>query len=56
MVSSIGSFSSSAAGFTRSDPTQMASKLFSKLDTKSQGYIDESDLQSALARAQRTAR
>ena len=32
----------------RPDPTQMASKLFSKLDTKNQGYLEKSDLQSAL--------
>lgn len=34
----------------RPDPTQMASKLFSRLDTKNQGYIEKSDLQSALSR------
>jgi Ca2+-binding EF-hand superfamily protein len=48
MVSSIGSYSSaSAMTHSRPDPAQMASKLFSKLDTKGQGYIQESDLQSA---------
>jgi Ca2+-binding EF-hand superfamily protein len=31
----------------RPDPSQMASKLFSKLDSKNQGYIEKSDLQSA---------
>lgn len=32
----------------RPDPTQVASKLFSKLDTKNQGYIEKSDLKTAL--------
>lgn len=50
MVSSIGSYSSaSAMTHSRPDPAQMASKLFSKLDTKGQGYIQESDLQSAFS-------
>lgn len=42
MVSSIGS------SMQRPDPSQMANKLFAKLDTKNQGYIEKSDLQSAL--------
>lgn len=46
MVSSIGS-SSVASLMQRPDPSQMASKLFSKLDSKNQGYIEKSDLQSA---------
>lgn len=46
MVSSIGS-SSVASLMQRPDPSQMASKLFSKLDSKGQGYIEKSDLQSA---------
>lgn len=41
MVSSIGN------SMQRPDPSQMANKLFSKLDTKNQGYIEKSDLQSA---------
>lgn len=41
MVSSIGNT------MHRPDPSQMANKLFSKLDTKNQGYIEKSDLQSA---------
>lgn len=41
MVSSIGN------PMQRPDPSQMANKLFSKLDTKNQGYIEKSDLQSA---------
>lgn len=50
MVSSIGSYSSaSAMAMTRPDPSQMASKLFSKLDTKGQGFIEQSDLQSAFS-------
>ncbi|MEN6587802.1 MAG: EF-hand domain-containing protein [Sulfuricella sp.] len=46
MVSSIGS-SSVASMMQRPDPSQMASKLFSKLDSKNQGCIEKSDLQSA---------
>jgi len=34
-------------GMHRPDPSQMADKLFSKLDTKGQGYIEKSDLASA---------
>lgn len=34
-------------GMQRQDPSKMADKLFSKLDTKGQGYIEKSDLQSA---------
>jgi Ca2+-binding EF-hand superfamily protein len=34
-------------GVQRPDPSKMADKLFSKLDTKGQGYIEKSDLQSA---------
>ncbi|HZX31608.1 MAG TPA: EF-hand domain-containing protein [Rhodocyclaceae bacterium] len=49
MTSSIGSSYGSMPMMHRPDPTQMASKLFSKLDTKNQGYIDKSDLQSAFA-------
>ena len=46
MVNSIGS-SSVASLMQRPDPSQMANKLFSKLDSKNQGYIEKSDLQSA---------
>ena len=57
MVSSVGGYSASAAMATmtasraqaRPDTSQMASELFSKLDTKGQGYIEESDLQSAFS-------
>lgn len=45
MVSSIGN--SVASLMQRPDPSQMASKLFSRLDSKNQGYIEKSDLQSA---------
>lgn len=47
MVSSIGS--QATAILARPDPTQLASKLFSKLDSKGQGYIEEGDLQSAFS-------
>ena len=50
MVSSISGYSSaSAMAMARPDPSQMASKLFSKLDTKGQGFIEQSDLQSAFS-------
>ncbi len=50
MVSSIsGHSSASAMAMTRPDPSQMASKLFSRLDTKGQGFIEQSDLQSAFS-------
>lgn len=49
MSSTISSSYSNYGSFnlSRPDPSQMASKLFSKLDTKGQGYIEQSDLQSA---------
>jgi Ca2+-binding EF-hand superfamily protein len=34
-------------GMQRPDPSKMADSLFSKLDTKGQGYIEKSDLQGA---------
>jgi len=34
-------------GMQRPDPSKIADNLFSKLDTKGQGYIEKSDLQSA---------
>ncbi|MBK7849500.1 MAG: EF-hand domain-containing protein [Zoogloea sp.] len=50
MVSSIGSSGMvSMAGMQRPDPSRMASNVFSKLDTKGQGFIEESDLQSAFS-------
>lgn len=39
---------SGAGWMQRPDPSQMASKLFSKLDTGNNGYLEQSDLQSAL--------
>ncbi|CAK0766370.1 conserved hypothetical protein [Gammaproteobacteria bacterium] len=55
-ISGIGNSASSysmtmRSGMTnaqRPDPTKMAEKLFSKLDTSGQGYIQKSDLQSAI--------
>ncbi|MEY4593346.1 MAG: hypothetical protein RIR18_2241 [Pseudomonadota bacterium] len=56
-MTSIGSMSSSYSTTTasmgahrghRPDPSKMASKLFSQLDTSNKGYIEKSDLQSAL--------
>lgn len=52
MVSSIGSNYSTVSAYTtraRPDPAELASKLFSKLDTKGQGYIQKSDLESAFS-------
>ena len=51
-ISSVSSYASSIASAStqrrqRPDPAQMAADLFSKLDTKSQGYLEKSDLQSA---------
>jgi len=37
-------------GMQRPDPSKMAEDLFSKLDTKGQGYIEKSDLESALSK------
>lgn len=53
-MSSIGSATSYAASLSaqrthRPDPSKMVDKLFSQLDTKSQGYLEKSDLQSAFA-------
>ena len=45
---SVSSYLTSSATAKRPDPTQLADDIFSKLDTKNQGYIDKSDLQSAL--------
>ena len=39
MVGSIGSYGSASA-MARPDPAQMASKLFFRLDSKGQGFID----------------
>jgi Ca2+-binding EF-hand superfamily protein len=43
-----GSSSSMMQTMQRPDPAKMADDLFSKLDTKGQGYIEKSDLESAL--------
>ncbi|MDA0190040.1 MAG: EF-hand domain-containing protein [Proteobacteria bacterium] len=55
-MSSIGSVSSyspqnagGAYGHPRPDPARLAEDLFSRLDTKGQGYIEKSDLESAFA-------
>ena len=54
-IGSIGSYASSLASSMsgarpqRPDPTKMADQLFSQLDTKGQGYIEKSDLQSAFS-------
>lgn len=56
-IGSIGSTSNYASSMmsgpgrmSRPDPAKMAEQLFSKLDTKGQGYIEKSDLQSAFDR------
>lgn len=56
-MSSISSINGSSSGMMYSgmkamqkpDPAKMAEDIFSKLDTKSQGYIEKSDLQAALS-------
>ena len=54
-MSSIGSIGSSSfatqsmGAYRSSDAASMADKLFSKLDSISKGYIEQSDLESALA-------
>lgn len=50
-MSSAISSNYSFAAMKRPDPTQMANKLFSQLDTKNQGYLEKSDLQTALSSA-----
>lgn len=49
-ISSIGSNNAmmQAMRMRRPDPTQMADKLFSKLDSSGQGYLTKADLQSAM--------
>jgi len=49
-ISSINSSSSAmmSGAMKRPDPAKMAEDLFSKLDTTGKGYIEKSDLQSAL--------
>ncbi|PPK76934.1 EF hand domain-containing protein [Methylobacter tundripaludum] len=49
-ISSINSSSSTmmSGAMKRPDPAKMAEDLFSKLDTTGKGYIEKSDLQSAL--------
>lgn len=50
-ISSVGSYASSAtqSAMRRPDPSKMAEDLFSKLDTKGQGYFEKSDLTTALS-------
>ena len=50
-MSSAISSNYSFVAMKRPDPTQMANKLFSQLDTKNQGYLEKSDLQTALSSA-----
>ncbi|MCK9397065.1 MAG: EF-hand domain-containing protein [Methylobacter sp.] len=50
-ISSVNSSSSAMMrGMQRPDPSKMAEDLFSKLDTKGQGYIEKSDLEAALGK------
>lgn len=56
MINSVGgSYSSFEMQMRRPDPSQMASKVFSKLDTKNQGYLEQSDLQAAFEGAAGTS-
>lgn len=51
-ISSINSSSSAmmSGAMKRPDPAKMAEDLFSKLDTTGKGYIEKSDLQTALGK------
>ncbi|WP_374261305.1 EF-hand domain-containing protein [Zoogloea sp.] len=51
MVSSISSSGTSAVAMSRPDPAQMVSRLFARLDARGQGFIEQSDLQSAFSQA-----
>ncbi len=57
-ISSISSSSttmlSGIKGMQRPDPSKLAEQLFSKLDTKGQGYIEKSDLETALSNVSQT--
>lgn len=54
-ISNVGGYGSSMMSamnggtqrMQRPDPSRMAEELFSKLDTKGQGYVEKSDMQSA---------
>ena len=51
-ISSVGSSAAQYAGVSshrRPDPSKMVEDIFSKLDTKGQGYLEKSDLESALS-------
>lgn len=52
-ISSVSSYSSSVvsgmSSRARPDPAKMVEDLFAQIDTKGQGYIEKSDLQSAFA-------
>lgn len=50
-IGSVSSYTSSAVSqrMQRPDPAKMVDKLFAKLDTKSQGYLEKSDLQTAFS-------
>jgi len=45
---------SGMSGMQRPDPSKMTDKLFSKLDTKGQGYLEKSDFQNAFNQASST--
>src|ERR1035437_870484 len=47
MTSAIGGVGGGGWAMQRPDPATMVSNLFSKIDTKNQGYIDKAELQSA---------
>ena len=46
-----GSGNSTTSGMNRPDPSKMVDDLFSKLDTTNKGYLEKSDLQSALSQS-----
>ncbi len=49
-----GGFSTMMSGMKRPDPSKMVDNLFSKLDTTNKGYLEKSDLQSALSKLSST--
>lgn len=53
MINSVGGSGFSAiqgSQMQRPDPAQMAGKLFEKLDTKGQGYVEQSDFEAAMSK------
>jgi Ca2+-binding EF-hand superfamily protein len=54
-ISGIGGNMGFMQAMPRPDPSEMAQELFARLDTSGQGYIEKSDLQSALTKVSSTS-